>query len=117
MRRCRPQDLPTPPHVQAAVADFVARLREEAVQAGEVIVFGSAARGEYGPESDVDVWVDWEGPERDAADLLARLSVDVLGRHDVLVTAFAFDADHRKLMQEASTRFYRTVHEEGLAVA
>lgn len=62
-------------------------------------VFGSIVRGEAGPDSDIDILVEFEPEARiglfEFARLQRRLS-EVLGRHVDLVTA---DALHKSLKQ------------------
>ena len=114
MRRGRLEDLDLPADVRAAVAEFIERLGHAHVEA--VVLYGSAARGEYGPESDVDLLVFWDGAESAARDLLAEASCDVLDHHGVLVNAFPMDGPHRRRIAVMDTRFHRAVQEEGILV-
>lgn len=117
MRTCMPEELPAPPEVRAAVREFVRRLRERTDRAGQLIVYGSTARGEYGPDSDVDIWVDWDGDEQEASYLLAELNVALLGETGVDIMAMAFSGPHRARLQQVNRRFFRAVQTEGLALA
>jgi predicted nucleotidyltransferase len=75
------------------VKRIVAKFRPE-----QVILFGSHARGEAGPDSDVDLLVvmDFEGTARDKGLEILQTLPDVLVPLDVIVTspeAFAWRKD------------------------
>ncbi|RMF34452.1 MAG: nucleotidyltransferase domain-containing protein [Chloroflexi bacterium] len=66
-----------PPDVAAALADFQRRLLRRFPQGiRQVILYGSYARGEAEPGSDVDVMVvvDWDDPQRMGGYYLGRPS-------------------------------------------
>jgi len=66
-------------------------------------VFGSVARGEDGPESDVDILVDLLKPVGLIG--LARIEnafSDIIGRHVEIVPTFALRSDEsQRLLQDA----------------
>ena len=76
------------------INDLLTHKREEIIRvaakhgASNLRVFGSVARGEAGPESDVDLLIDLE-PDRSLLDLigLMRELEEVLGRRVDAVTA------------------------------
>jgi predicted nucleotidyltransferase len=77
-------------HDSHAVAAFVGKLRG-IYDVSEVIMFGSRARGDHGPDSDLDLAVVLNGPRGDliATKLdMAGLAFDVLLETGVLVQAF-----------------------------
>jgi hypothetical protein len=91
------------------IAELLKDKREEILRIAErhgaqnVRVFGSVARGDAGPESDVDFLVD-AGPNRSSffpGGLLADLS-DLLGREVEIVTERGLNAYIRdKVLKEA----------------
>jgi predicted nucleotidyltransferase len=76
--------LPPPGRVAALLREHSAEIRAaaEAVGAGNVRVFGSVARGEETPESDVDLLVDFPAGERGLFPLLrlADEMEEIVGR-------------------------------------
>jgi uncharacterized protein len=95
---------------QAKLDELVRRI-VEAVHPLRITLFGSAARGEMTPDSDVDVLVVMpEGTHR--LDVMDAVHMRMLGLHlpvDVLVTTEAALAEHR----DDAGLIYRTVLEEG----
>src|SRR5436190_20255534 len=72
-----------PPRVADALADFAARVRRRfGDRVAQVRLFGSCARGDWGPESDVDVLVVVDGLERrerrEAWDLATEVHIERL---------------------------------------
>jgi hypothetical protein len=73
----RKATLSLPPGVQAALTDFQRRLLELFPdQVSQLILFGSYARGEATPDSDVDVMVvvGWSDPEQPGGYYLGKVS-------------------------------------------
>ena len=95
---------------EAKLQDLVNRI-VEAVHPLRIILFGSAARGEMTPDSDVDVLVVMpEGTDR--LDTMDELHMRMLGLRlpvDILVTTAAALQKHR----DNIGLIYRTVLEEG----
>lgn len=65
------------PAIVRAVQDYLAALRRRGISATRAVLFGSCARGEAGPDSDVDILViapEFDGPpDRTYVDLLWAL--------------------------------------------
>lgn len=82
--------------ISTGIEDLVAAKRTEILRVAQehgatrVRVFGSVARGESGPESDLDLLIDME-PRRDLFDIVAiKLDLeDLLGREVDVVTEAA----------------------------
>lgn len=83
---------PGPEHVAEAVARLVA-----AADPLQIVVFGSVARGDAGPDSDLDLLVVMpDGTDRRAARRVLSLSLAHLEvPKDVVVTTPAHAAEHR----------------------
>ena len=81
----------TPPHVRAAIAEAKARLVAlYGDRLGRVILYGSRARGEARPDSDVDLLVVLRGDyvaHRELKDRLVPIGIDLLDRYGVDVSA------------------------------
>lgn len=74
------------------------------------------ARGEAGPESDLDLWVDWGGDEHEGRRLLGDLAADLFLETGLLVSVHVVDPDHEQRLREMDATFYRNVQREGLLV-
>ncbi len=102
---------------KAALSDFLTRLKEDcADQVRDVILFGSKARGDGHPGSDVDllVVVEQRTPEVDEA--ISVIAADILLDRGVDISALDFT---RKEVGECSaigTPFMRNVAEEGIVL-
>lgn len=80
----------------------------------ELLLYGSEARGEAGPDSDLDVVLvlkDLKAPSREI-DRLADLLADMNIRHGALISVLPMDSG---AYQEASGPFWRNVRAEGVA--
>ena len=84
----------TPPHVRAALAEAKARLQAlYGDRLARVVLYGSYARGDARPDSDVDLIVVLRGEYEPYAELrhrLSPLSVDLLDRHNAWVSLQPF---------------------------
>lgn len=118
MQRSTTQAPPLELKVREALESFLGRLRpQDRARLRRVVVFGSAARGEATPESDVDLLVVWDGPLREALDRLVAASTDVFLATGVdlsvhIVEPPAFDA-----MARMRTAFFQNLEREGIVVA
>ena len=100
---------PGPEHVAEAVRCLVA-----AADPLQIVVFGSVARGEAGPESDLDLLVIMpDGTDRRAARRILSLSLAQLEvPKDVVVTTPAHAAQH----EQSCWHIVATALEEGTLV-
>jgi len=78
----------TRPTVQASIGRMVKRIVNQ-FQPEQVILFGSHARGDAGPDSDVDLLVvmDFEGAARDKGLEIVQALHDLLVPVDVIVSS------------------------------
>lgn len=117
MRRIRPSELPA----DALDRDVLARFCVEArrlggERIGRIIVYGSMARGEAGPDSDLDIWVDWNGREAEGRHLLGDLAAALFVETGLMVGVHVVDPSHARRLEEMEAPFYRNVQREGLLV-
>lgn len=100
---------------QAAVKAFLERVRRDyAALVQDVILFGSKARGDSSPDSDIDVLIvvgeeNW--PLRDAISLIAaRISLE----YDVLIGPRVIGLDRWHRMQRERATLYENIAREGV---
>lgn len=102
-------------HEQAAVKTFLDRLRRDySSLLQDVILFGSKARGDSSPDSDIDVLIvvgeeNW--PLRDAISLIAaRTSLE----YDVLIGPRVIGLARWQRMQQERATLYENIAREGI---
>lgn len=99
-----------PPELRPEVEEFVARVRE-LPGLEYVIVYGSAARGKYTEESDLDVLVIFadEGSEKKNAQKVRAGAAKVKGKLPIAPSIY-----NRKTLQRGDPDFFRGVFKEGV---
>ncbi|HEX2021943.1 MAG TPA: nucleotidyltransferase domain-containing protein [Candidatus Thermoplasmatota archaeon] len=98
--------------------DFLARLPAESRRrVTKVVVFGSVARGEAGPESDVDLLVVWDGRVEEAYRHLIPIATDVLIERGVDLSIHPFTVEEYERIARVRTGFFENVDREGVLVA
>ncbi|MFZ5471577.1 MAG: nucleotidyltransferase domain-containing protein [Myxococcota bacterium] len=82
-----------PTHIRQAVLDFQARVRARfGPRLSDMRIFGSYARGDWGPESDVDVLTVVEGlTERERREIF-ELAEEVFFERMIRLSPLAFSA-------------------------
>ena len=103
---------------QHALADFVGRIRHAfGHQVRLVALYGSKARGDSGPDSDVDVLVitsrnDWRLHRQ-----IRRIGADVSLDHDVLLSCFVVSQGEYDCYQVQNFSFFRNLETESIDLA
>jgi predicted nucleotidyltransferase len=104
---------------QRIVQDLYARLKEVAGERVQtVIVYGSRAWGQAGPDSDLDVAVVIQGYTPEIEGSLQEAAYQVMWDHDFIpiIALKIFDANTFLKYQERGFSFYRKVAQEGIAL-
>lgn len=103
-----------PATVRAATRDACAAVRQHyGRRLSGILLYGSQARGEAQPDSDVDMLVLLRGPVDTLGELrvLARLATAVSDRHGELVSIKPLSSE---LFEAGATSFVRTVRREAI---
>jgi predicted nucleotidyltransferase len=105
-------DLPGP--IRAAVARFLQELSERAPAAQGVVLYGSVARGTSGPDSDVDLLIEWKGDQRGVRSLLAEIETAIFLDTGVLICSHVVSREDWNAMEGFA--FHDNVMREGISV-
>ena len=103
------------PNELSALAEFVRRLREKfAERIAHVWLFGSKARGDSGPESDIDLLVVTRADGWEFEKQVNRLALDVDLSYDVVLSDHMIDIDRFKQMAARQEPLYKNIQREGI---
>ncbi|ASJ08976.1 hypothetical protein A3L11_06950 [Thermococcus siculi] len=95
-------------------AHDVKRLLGESVR--DMILFGSVARGDYQPDSDIDILVIVDGDPWDAQKRISDVVVEYLLKYGVYISAKAISIDEFEFMRRIETAFYTNIKREGISL-
>ena len=114
-------DLLLPPSLtpaeQAALEDFVNAVRGSlGSEVVDVQLFGSKARGDATPDSDVDVLVVVRRDEPKLIDALYDLLLDACLSHNVYISLKVFSEAEYERLNHPRTPFMQNVAKEGVAL-
>ena len=105
------------PAERAALADFCDAVRDSlGSEVIDIQLFGSKARGDATPESDVDVLVVVRRDEPKLIDALYDLLLDVCLDHDVYISLKIFSEAEYERLNHPRTPFMQNVVREGVAL-
>lgn len=117
MKHTDVSSIPAPPLVRAAVERFIREARAASGdRLGQVVLFGSIARGESRPDSDVDLLVVWRGRVFDALETLMPISTRILIETGVDISPHPVSPDRFAGLPAGRMYFDEAVEREGLLV-
>jgi predicted nucleotidyltransferase len=85
-------------------------------QVQSVILFGSKARGDAGPESDIDVLVVLANDDPHLRSSVRRLAARVSLEYDLLISMFAVGSSHWHELSHYRFPIYQAIQAEGIAL-
>lgn len=101
----------------AALTTFVTALQERfGDQMVDVRLFGSRARGEARPGSDIDVLVILDTSAPPAFDEARGLGFDILLAHGVFLSIRVMSRQHWQTLAEMGSLFYRNLERDGISL-
>lgn len=97
------------------LTDFLAGLRHRFDgQVRQVILFGSRARGDAEPESDMDVVVVLRKVDVAASKGVRHLAVEVWLRHGIYVSTRVWSQAHWLRLEKLQTLLYQNIRRDGI---
>jgi predicted nucleotidyltransferase len=101
----------------AALRAYVHALQERrGPQLLDVMLFGSAARGDAHPGSDIDVLVILDHPDAEALSDARGLAFDIWLAHHVLLSIRAMSQQSWQALAARRSLFYRNLMRDGISV-
>jgi uncharacterized protein (UPF0332 family)/predicted nucleotidyltransferase len=105
------------PKEAQAVEEFKERLLAALPdQVRDIILFGSKARSDGHPDSDVDLLVVLENPTKEQSDTVGDIMFDIMFGRGVDLSAITFSHEEATRAQELGTPLMRNVAEEGIII-
>jgi predicted nucleotidyltransferase len=86
-------------------------------QIQSVFLFGSKARGDAGPDSDIDVLVVLTNDDAQLRSSVRRLAARVSLEHDLLISMFAVGRSHWEELSQYRFPIYKAIQSEGIPLA
>ncbi|MBI3186102.1 MAG: nucleotidyltransferase domain-containing protein [Myxococcales bacterium] len=110
-----PPTIDIPPRVRRALDDLAGRLRAEfGARLRAVTLFGSAARGTYGPESDVDVLAVIAGLTDEDFARATRIASEAGLEWTLPVSLLPMSPEHFEHLRRTEQRLARDIEMEGV---
>ena len=94
---------------------FAEKVRE-LFPAAEVRLFGSRARGDASPESDMDVCVIMDKLDRDARDLISHIAWEVGYENDVVIATIKYEHNDFANGRRSASPLAKNILQEGVLV-
>lgn len=103
------------PREHQAVAEFVRLLRQRYPERVlHVVLFGSKARGDSRPWSDIDILIIVDQDDWQLSHAISNLAADVSLEHDVLIGPRVIGQERWERMKKHHFGLYRNVTAEGI---
>jgi predicted nucleotidyltransferase len=98
-----------------AATEFVDKVRQQFDdQVISVVLFGSRARGEADPDSDMDLLVVMYAVDLGTRRAIRYLAVEVGLEHDIYLSTRVWDLAHWRKLEGLQTFFYRNICKDGV---
>jgi predicted nucleotidyltransferase len=111
------RQLPLTPRERTAVYNFVQTIQANYLnQIDQVVLFGSKARGDDTPESDIDILVVLRDNDWRLCDAIRTLGARVSLKHDVLLSIRAVSPDKWTELARYQFPLYRAIQTEGIVL-
>ncbi len=102
---------------ECAVKKFVSTIKQElSNQLIETIIFGSKARGDYSPDSDIDILIVLSKRSKELVDSLYEKLLDIELEYDSKISLTIFSKAEYLLNLDAHTPFMESLLNEGVAL-
>jgi len=95
-----------------ALVEFLKNLRKKGLSLTHLILFGSKARGDFSPNSDIDILAITANP--DAKKALYQEVAFILSQFDVYLSIKAFTEQEFKRLNQFKTPFTENIKKEGI---
>ncbi len=92
------------------------RLLGEGVPILEALVFGSRARGDHVPESDLDIFLVLDHVDERIQKDISRIAWEVGFEHDRIITTVDYTREQLENSPLRASPFVRTVQDEGISI-
>jgi len=97
------------------VIEFVQRVRQRFDgQLATVVLFGSRARGQAAPDSDMDVLVVMSSAGPEIRKEIRHLAVEVWLKHGIYLSTRVWSQAHWRKLEELQTLLYRNIRRDGI---
>jgi predicted nucleotidyltransferase len=111
------RQLPLAPQERTAVHNFVQTIQANYPgQINQVVLFGSKARGDDTPESDIDILVVLRDNDWRLCDAIRTLGARVSLEHDVLLSIRAVSPDKWAELARYQFPLYQAIQTEGIVL-
>lgn len=100
---------------QLAAREFVEKVRRHFDgQLVSAVLFGSRARGESAPDSDMDILVVMVRADLEIRQEIRYLAIEVLLKHDIYLSTRVWSEAHWHELGKLQTQLYRNICRDGI---
>jgi predicted nucleotidyltransferase len=100
---------------QQAAVDFAQKIYQQFDnQVKSILLFGSRARGEAEPDSDMDLLVILSDTPPDVVRAIRYLAADVWLKHGIFLSTRVWSFNHWRKMEKLQTFLYRNICRDGI---
>jgi predicted nucleotidyltransferase len=96
---------------------FVKRMRQRFDgQLIDAVLFGSRARGEAQPDSDMDVLVVMSSADPEVRKQIRHIAAEVWLEHDIYLSTRVWSQAQWRKLEELQTLLYQNIHRDGISL-